>query len=104
MHFHQQFRKFYERGDLPLQVEHNGVRPSLGWKVDVSKLDYHYYLPVFFDGIREKEDPYRFIAVRGIEDLLEVSAIHLNWSLHLMKPWKGPLLCVLTLTLCLMIV
>ena len=26
-------------------------------------LDYHHYLPIFFEGIREKMDPYRFLAV-----------------------------------------
>ena len=26
---------------------------------EVEKLDYHHYLPIFFDGLREKEDPYR---------------------------------------------
>merc|ERR1712137_232553 len=40
-------------------------------KVDVEKLDYHHYLPIFFDGLREKEDPYRFLAVQGAYDMLE---------------------------------
>ncbi|CAM6082602.1 unnamed protein product [Calypogeia fissa] len=66
------FRKFYERGDLPLAIEHSGSKNTINWKVEVSKLDYHYYLPVFFDGIREKEEPYRFLAVKGVEDLLKV--------------------------------
>jgi hypothetical protein len=64
------FRMFYERGDLPLAIEHQGVRNTIKWKVDIKKLDYHHYLPIFFDGIREKEDPYRFLAVKGVEDLL----------------------------------
>jgi hypothetical protein len=34
------------------------------WQVDPDKLDYHHYLPIFFDGIREKEEPYRFLAVK----------------------------------------
>jgi hypothetical protein len=33
------------------------------WKVGVEHLDYHHYLPIFFDGLREKQDPYRFLAV-----------------------------------------
>ena len=33
-------------------------------QVDVSKLDYHHYLPIFFDGIRETQEPYRFLAVK----------------------------------------
>ena len=43
---------------------------TINWKVDVDKLDYHHYLPIFFDGVREKEDPYRFLAVKGVEDML----------------------------------
>lgn len=65
------FRKLYERGDLPLQILHSSSKNSLMWKVDIRKLDYHHYLPIFFDGIREKEEPYRFIAVKGVEDLLK---------------------------------
>ena len=59
-----EFRKFYLRGDLPLAVEHGAIRKIM-WKVDVEKLDYTHYLPIFFDGLREKEDPYRFLAVQG---------------------------------------
>jgi hypothetical protein len=33
------------------------------WKVPVEQLDYHHYLPIFFDGIREKSDPYRFLSI-----------------------------------------
>ena len=32
--------------------------------MDIEKLDYHHYLPIFFDGLREKEEPYRFLAVQ----------------------------------------
>lgn len=66
-----QFRKFYERGDLPVQIEHKGHKNVILWKVDIDKLDYHHYLPIFFDGIREREEPYRFLAVKGVEDLLK---------------------------------
>jgi hypothetical protein len=34
-------------------------------------LDYHHYLPIFFEGIREKQDPYRFLSVQGTFDMLE---------------------------------
>jgi len=66
-----EFRRFYERGDLPIQIEHRGVHNRIGWKVDIEKLDYHHYLPIFFDGLREKEEPYRFLAVQGVHDMLE---------------------------------
>merc|ERR1711881_288626 len=66
-----EFRKFYDRGDLPIQIFHGAVGGKIAWKVDIEKLDYHHYLPIFFDGIREKEDPYRFLAVQGVYDMLD---------------------------------
>jgi len=66
-----EFRRFYDRGDLPIQVFHGAVGGKIVWKVDVDKLDYHHYLPIFFDGLREKEDPYRFLAVQGAYDMLD---------------------------------
>lgn len=66
-----QFRFFYDRGDLPMQVAFEGATRKLEWRVDFSKLDYHHYLPIFFDGIRELEEPYKFIARQGTYDLME---------------------------------
>ena len=37
----------------------------------MDQLDYHHYLPIFFDGLREKNDPYRFLAIQGVFDMLE---------------------------------
>ena len=34
------------------------------WQVDITTIDYHHYLPIFFDGIRETTDPIRFMAVK----------------------------------------
>ncbi|MPC27442.1 Parkin coregulated gene protein [Portunus trituberculatus] len=39
-------------------------------RVDVEKLDYHHYLPLFFDGLRETTHPYDFFSRAGIRDLL----------------------------------
>mmetsp|Transcript_23745 Transcript_23745/g.59909 ORF Transcript_23745/g.59909 Transcript_23745/m.59909 type:complete len:358 (-) Transcript_23745:1767-2840(-) len=66
-----EFRKFYERGDLPISVKHSGVGNRIKWSVDTDKLDYHHYLPIFVSGLREKEEPFRFLAVKGTFDLLE---------------------------------
>jgi len=66
-----EFRRFYDRGDLPIQIFHGAVGGKIAWKVDIDKLDYHHYLPIFIDGCREKEDPYRFLAVQGTFDMLE---------------------------------
>ena len=64
-----EFRRFYDRGDLPIQIEH-GFPNRIAWKIEVQKLDYHHYLPIFMEGIREKQDPYRFLAIQGVNDLL----------------------------------
>jgi len=65
-----EFRRFYDRGDLPLQVAFDGAQRKVQWKVDFQKLDYHHYLPIFFDGIREQQEPYKFLARQGTYDLL----------------------------------
>eukprot|EP00439_Symbiodinium_sp_Y106_P033388 s2564_g4.t1 len=50
------FRNFYDRGDLPIAILHGSGGWKTAWKVDVERLDYHHYLPIFFEGLREKED------------------------------------------------
>lgn len=65
-----EFRLFYDRGDLPVTIEH-GAPNKINWKVDIQQLDYHHYLPIFFEGIREKMDPYRFLSVQGVFDMLD---------------------------------
>ena len=65
-----QFRNFYDRGDLPISILHGSVGGKITWKVDLERLDYHHFLPIFFEGLREKEDPYRFLAVTGTYDML----------------------------------
>ena len=57
--------RFYERGDLPIQIDHGGVVNRLAWKVEIQKLDFHHYLPIFFDGLREQDFPYAFVAEQG---------------------------------------
>ena len=66
-----EFRRYYDRGDLPLKIDHQGSVNRIIWKGNVEELDYHHYLPIFFDGLREKADPYRFLAILGTQELLE---------------------------------
>ncbi|CAN0528691.1 unnamed protein product, partial [Ectocarpus sp. 12 AP-2014] len=69
-----EFRRFYERGDLPVQIDHGGVHNRIAWKVDIQKLDFHHYLPIFFDGLRELEMPYAFLAEQGVYDMLNAGS------------------------------
>lgn len=54
-----------------MQIDHGGVVNRLAWKVEIQKLDFHHYLPIFFDGLREEELPYSFVAEQGVLDMLE---------------------------------
>ncbi|KXS19084.1 hypothetical protein M427DRAFT_95566 [Gonapodya prolifera JEL478] len=68
------FRRLYDRGDFPISVAHDSKGKRVNWKVDVEKLDYHHYLPLFFSGLCETEEPYAFLARQGIHDLLDKGA------------------------------
>jgi len=65
------FRKFYERGDFPIALEHDTKGNKIAWKVEIEKLDYHHYLPLFFDGLCETKHPYEFFSRQGVHDMLE---------------------------------
>ncbi|XP_065160548.1 parkin coregulated gene protein [Atheta coriaria] len=62
------FKTSYDRGELPISADAN--KTSVIWKVNLNKIDYIHYLPVFFEGLVENEEPYVFIAQQGISDLL----------------------------------
>lgn len=63
------FRRFYERGVFPITMESDGI--TITWKVNIEDLDFHHYLPMFFDGLTETEPPYNFLVEQGITDMLE---------------------------------
>jgi hypothetical protein len=46
------FRKYYDRGDLPVAVSFVGALRKLTWKMEPEHLDYHLHLPIFFEGLR----------------------------------------------------
>lgn len=60
----------YDRGDLPIVINFLGAHRKIAWIVEVDKLDYHHYLPIFFHGLRETEEPYKFLADQGLASLL----------------------------------
>lgn len=41
------FRLFYDRGDLPISVEHTASGNKIIWKAEIEQLDFHHYLPIF---------------------------------------------------------
>ncbi|XP_013868026.1 parkin coregulated gene protein [Austrofundulus limnaeus] len=64
------FRMYYERGEFPIALAHDNRGNSITWKVEFEKIDYHHFLPLFFDGLRETKHPYEFFARQGSLDLL----------------------------------
>jgi len=65
------FKKYYDRGDLPIAVDFSGCLRKATWKLEPELLDYHLYLPIFFEGLRETSEPYKFLAHKGCDELLE---------------------------------
>ena len=60
----------YERGELPCAIMHDGSN-TLSWACPLLQLDYEHYLPLFLDGIRCTESPYKFVARQGFDELIE---------------------------------
>jgi len=63
------FKRMYDRGDIPVHIGH-GARRRLEWKCDIKSLDYHHFLPLFFEGLREIKEPFCFVAYQGALELL----------------------------------
>lgn len=69
---HDRFRRFYDRGDLPVRIEH-GARRRLCWKITPSQINLSLHLPLFCEGLCIAEEPYCFLSFRGVLDLLSYS-------------------------------
>ena len=65
------FRIFYDRGDIPIRIIHTSSHNKIQWRINPAQLDLKQYMPIFIDGLREKIDPYRFLAIMGTFDLIE---------------------------------
>ena len=52
----------YTRSELPCTIEQHGISVHrLTWVYPLENLDYEYYLPIFFDGLRCTEMPLCFM-------------------------------------------
>mmetsp|Transcript_25288 Transcript_25288/g.28045 ORF Transcript_25288/g.28045 Transcript_25288/m.28045 type:complete len:241 (+) Transcript_25288:27-749(+) len=64
------FKKYYDRRDLPLKVIYKGNNKKIEWKADIELIDFNCYLPIFFHGLKEQEEPYKYLVDKGLDDLL----------------------------------
>ncbi|CAM9137979.1 unnamed protein product [Ectocarpus sp. 12 AP-2014] len=62
----------YLRGEVPCS-KHCSAASALVWVCPLEQLDYEYYLPMFFDGIRCLEEPCMTLARQGVSDLLSAA-------------------------------
>jgi hypothetical protein len=69
--FTSDFRIYYDRGDIPIRVLHSGSLNKIKWNIPPNQIDLKHFLPLFVDGLKEKLDPYRFLAILGSFELLE---------------------------------
>jgi len=71
----------YNVGFVPACVGHGSKgaakgEPELKWTTPIAQIDMAKYLPMFVDGVRETEEPYRFVAVQGTFELLNFMILH----------------------------
>lgn len=66
-----EFRKYYERGDIPVKIIHCGSLNKIDWLEKPDEIDIKRYLPWFVEGLREKLEPFRFLAILGSFELVE---------------------------------
>lgn len=66
-----EFRKYYERGDIPVKIIHCGSLNKIDWMDKPDEIDLKKYLPWFVEGLREKLEPFRFLAILGSFELIE---------------------------------
>ena len=53
---------YYDRGDVPVIVSFACAERKIGLKLEPEQIDYHLYLHLFFEGLREVNVPYKFFA------------------------------------------
>ncbi|XP_077296138.1 parkin coregulated gene protein homolog [Arctopsyche grandis] len=68
------FKKAYLRGEFPIAIDFDTFGKHICWKVPIEKLDFHHYLPIFFDGLVETDFPFSFFAQEGIKDMVRHGA------------------------------
>ncbi len=87
-------REVYDKGDLGVVLDHGSggsrIRFTMCPENEIHKINYNHYLPLFFDGIKEKEEPYRTFAIEGACKLLELGKSKVFHAIpQLIIPIKG---------------
>ena len=63
------FRTAYEAGRVPATIL-RGTKPRVAWVTPIEEVNVVSNLPLFLDGVREKIEPFRFVACTGASELI----------------------------------
>lgn len=50
---------------MPISVDFEGAIRKVKWWILPEQLGLKYYFPIFLEGLRETEEPYKFLAEQG---------------------------------------
>lgn len=64
------FGRNFSRCEFPIQIEFVPAGIKLAWKVEIERLDFFYYLPLFFEGLMETQYPYDKLAEMAVHDMV----------------------------------
>ena len=64
-------KQLFVNSKFAVSFTENHIVLNCWLQVEIEKLDYHHYLPLFFDGLCETSHPYEFFARQGVHDMLE---------------------------------
>jgi hypothetical protein len=66
------FKTYYTAGQVPCMVDHRQPgKLGIRWSKPFEQLNISKYLPLFYDGVREKEDHLIYVAKTGSMDMLK---------------------------------
>jgi hypothetical protein len=68
---HRRFKKEVDAGFIPAKINFHFGGRLLEWTKPKDKINPAKFLPKFFDGLFEKEEPYQFLCQRGTLALLQ---------------------------------
>lgn len=85
------FPTAYKRGELPCRIEHRAGGNVVVWTTPFDAVDYNFYLPLFFEGLREQQFPYQFLARQGMVELVNAAKGKPNRILPFVGNIVGPI-------------
>ncbi|XP_067121758.1 parkin coregulated gene protein-like [Centruroides vittatus] len=65
------FRERYCSGEIPVTIVKENSGWNLYWKAPIKDIDIGYYLPIFFEVLRETVEPFNLIANMGLHEMLD---------------------------------